>query len=275
MTGYGPLARLYADPRLLPPDANAALLFHRGWYGHKSAGVLADDPEAQTRHLQAVADAVAAVPDRFLTALHRRRGAAVDALAAAAGASAMFVTITPAWRVVIGHGENGLYESGLTLSPVYGVPVLPGSALKGMAAASARSSGAATEAVASLFGSPRPGQEHAVKDGAAAKGVVTVLDALPVSAPRLIVDVLTPHVKPYYDQVNNPRTAVTVPPAEYHNPVPVRFLAVGATEFRTALIGPAAAVRTFFELLREGFDELGIGGKTAAGDGYCQVQEHR
>ena len=38
----------------------------------------------------------------------------------------------PEWRVVVGLKTNTLLESGITLHPVYGFPIVPSSALKGV-----------------------------------------------------------------------------------------------------------------------------------------------
>ena len=111
-------------------------------------------------------------------------------------------------------------------------------------------------------------------------------DALPTNPPTLVLDVLTPHVKDYYDKGNSgdgdtPPTNWSADehhpagyhPAEYHNPVPIRFLAVEKTCFRACLLGPEQDVARCVELLTAGLDDFGIGGKTAAGYGYCSVSE--
>ena len=40
-------------------------------------------------------------------------------------------------RLVVGLGSKGTLEMGLTLHPLYGIPIIPGSALKGLARAAA------------------------------------------------------------------------------------------------------------------------------------------
>lgn len=164
--------------------------------------------------------------------------------------------------------EDSVHETGLTLSPTYGVPVLPGTALKGLAAAAARDREAGwSDLDTTLFGSPRPGQASPAR-----RGSVLVWDGLPIDSPKLVLDVLTPHVKDYYDSGNTKATPDSAP-AEYHNPVPIRFLAVERTSFRAYLIGPPADVTRCVELIRSGLDELGTGGKTAAGYGYGSSPE--
>src|SRR5205823_8655422 len=44
----------------------------------------------------------------------------------------------PHWRVIIGLGTNDLLEGGITLHPVFGFPIVPATALKGISRAYAR-----------------------------------------------------------------------------------------------------------------------------------------
>jgi CRISPR/Cas system CMR subunit Cmr6 (Cas7 group RAMP superfamily) len=245
---------------------NPGLLLYRLWLDADRDEVTTALREAQ---LRAVAAACENVPGDLLDALHARRAVAAASLTERnPGWVWRAVRIEPMWRLVVGHGEDSVHESGLTLSPTYGVPVLPGTALKGLAAAAARASEAGwSDSDTTLFGSPRPKQVFPAHQGS-----VLIWDGLPIAPPKLVLDVLTPHVKEYYDLGNSPRK-LTVAPAEYHNPVPIRFLAVEQTEFRCYLIGPSADVSRGVELIKSGLDELGIGGKTAAGYGYCNAHE--
>lgn len=248
-------------------EVNAALLLNRLWLGADGRHPADAEHEIKLRvgQLTAVANSCQqAVPARMLASAHARRLRAARSLAERRGDAweCRVVTLTPMWRLVVGHGEDSVHESSLTMSQTYGVPVIPGSALKGLAAAVARKAGDTD--VTRLFGSPRP-EDPGTE---AARGSVVIFDALPVEAPKVVVDVLTPHVKPYYDQAAKTGEP-TAAPAEYHNPVPVRFLAVQGTEFRTMLAGPAGDAERVWYLLRDGLDEYGIGGKTSAGYGYC------
>jgi CRISPR-associated protein Cmr6 len=251
---------------------NAALVFTGMWVGKRDNGGLAADATGQLKHLNQVVKAASTVDPGMLAALHRRRRAAAEALAERSGLVVREIVIRPLWRVVVGHGGESNYETGLTFSRTYGVPAWPGSGLKGLAAAQAAApddTDTADEAtMIRLFGSPRPHEP----DQDAHQGGVVVLDALPAERPTLVVDVLTPHQTQYYAQVNT-KGPVTTPPAEYHSPVPVRFLAVAATPFRTLLIGKPGHVREFRSYLQRGLDDRGLGGKTAAGYGYCTVED--
>jgi len=245
---------------------NPALLLHRLWLADARDDVQTALREAQ---LRAVAAACEKVPSDLLDGVHARRAAAAAALAARhPGWTWRSMLIEPMWRLVVGHGEDSVHETGLTLSPTYGVPVLPGTALKGLAAAAARDRETGwSDPDTTLFGAPRPGPASPAR-----RGSVVIWDGLPIDSPTLVLDVLTPHVKDYYDSGNTDGTPDAAP-AEYHNPVPIRFLAVEKTSFRAYVIGPPADVTRCVELISSGLDELGIGGKTAAGYGYGSSPE--
>ncbi|MGQ0776555.1 MAG: type III-B CRISPR module RAMP protein Cmr6 [Pseudonocardiales bacterium] len=267
---------------------NPALLLHRLWLdGDRKATNRAEVRTAlKDAQLRAVAAACAKVPRGLLDAVHARRAAAATALAAShPGWTWRSMRIAPMWRLVVGHGEDSVHETALTLSPTYGVPVLPGTALKGLAAATARAAvrerAAAKDRdsdqpdrdlgdvdIGTLFGTPRPGRK-----AEAHRGSVLVWDALPTHPPKLVLDVLTPHVKDYYDSGNSAGATPNTAPAEYYNPVPIRFLAVEKTLFRAYLIGPPKDVQSVVKLIHSGLDEWGIGGRTAAGYGYCVSRE--
>lgn len=209
-----------------------------------------------------VRTAASTVPVDLLNALHARRAAA----AAARPGSFRKLTITPTGRLVVGHGEDSVLESNLTLSTTYGLPIIPGSALKGACAAQARRASWRPADVLRVFGGPRPDGDS----DPARCGSFEFWDALPLEPPRLVVDVLTPHVQPYYEQANSNKP-ITQPPAEYHNPNVVRFLAVERTPFGTVLTGPDGDLDAVVKLLKAVCEEWGLGGKTAAGYGYCDV----
>jgi len=106
-------------------------------------------------------------------------------------------------RLTIGLDSESVLETSITLHRTYGVPYIPGSALKGLAARYAQNRleeqtwGKDSEAYETLFGDP---------SGA---GYVTFFDALyiPSSAKRgrpLALDVITVHHPDYYRGENSP-----------------------------------------------------------------------
>jgi CRISPR/Cas system CMR subunit Cmr6 (Cas7 group RAMP superfamily) len=216
--------------------------------------------------------------DRGLVAgVARRREAALRALATG-WPSRHYVRLIarPEWRLAVGLGNKANpYEIGLALHGTYGWPVIPGSALKGLAAAWAVASGADAADVWRVLGGTRADVPHPAvgpnrDERAAARGTVCFLDAIPAGEPVVVeADVLTPHVKPYYDGA---AAGSPVPPAEYHNPVPVTFLTVRG-DYAVDVYGSSPEdVELAAEWLAQAGDELGAGAKTAAGYGYLSVR---
>jgi CRISPR/Cas system CMR subunit Cmr6 (Cas7 group RAMP superfamily) len=249
----GPLGKVI-DARLrFGADANALVLLRRVAFFDDGLAKLSDDGKrallrwASSARLGQSADLLAAVG--------RRREAALRSLTSQ---HVRRLTARTEWRLATGLGDKAnAHEIGLALHGTYGWPVIPGSGLKGLTAAWASSSVPAAD-VQRVFGTPTT------------RGTVCFLDAIPVSGGvEVVPDVMTPHVKPYYDSVNS--GSADVPPAEYHNPVPLMFLTVSGA-FAVDLYGPARDdVDLAADWLTKAGDELGAGAKTAAGYGYLEV----
>ena len=165
---------------------------------------------------------------------------------------------TPEWRLVVGLGRESAFETGLTLHRVYGFPYVPGSALKGMTRAWAVATGAAgQQQLEEVFGK---------QEGA---GLAVFFDALPVTPPRLKLDVMNPHYPDYY------RPGRRLPPADWQSPVPVHFITVEqGTRFlfgTSARNGDTTKARQAGQWLQQALQEMGVGGKTTSGYGYWDV----
>lgn len=167
-------------------------------------------------------------------------------------------------RMVVGLGAKGVAETSIQLHHTYGVPFIPGSALKGLAAAYARQClnpqawAANTPAYQTLFGDTT------------AAGYVTFYDALyvpdRVEERPLRADVLTVHHRGYYEGKN-------LPPADWDSPTPVPFLS--ATGRYLIAIGGQAEwnewVDAAFTILSGALAKMGVGAKTSSGYGRLTV----
>lgn len=191
-----------------------------------------------------------------------------------------------AGRLIIGLGIENVIEAGIRLHQLYGMPIIPGSALKGLAAhycaqiwgqADPRfgrpSAEEEEEYAAFLAGKGEPPPENfyrllfgSIPDG----GCVVFYDAwyIPESASSpLVLDVMTPHHLKWNDVVH------PQPPTDFDDPQPVPFLAAtGRFLFAISWQGPKADSADAWlsrtgELLREALREWGIGGKTTSGYG--------
>lgn len=179
-------------------------------------------------------------------------------------------------RLLVGHGNASPTGVGLTLHHTWGVPVVPGSSLKGVLAGYLRAvyGDAAMEARRRLFGVP--GEDG---EGAHAGEVifhdaqwvpyrrVTGADRSPTFLSR---DVLTVHHAGWYGGTSSW-------PNDYESPNPVAFLSVRPRGcFLVALsLAPGmeadAQAEAFLKWTAQRLDEAlchwGVGGKTAAGYG--------
>lgn len=193
--------------------------------------------------------------DRLVTNFYERWRAIVVAQKALT-----FEAITD-WRMVVGLGGTSVLETAMTLHRVYGLPIIPGSALKGLTRAYAEVSvepSPGAEELEAVFGS-EPGKTPLVA------GKVIFFDAVPLKVPQLKLDVINPHYADYYEGKS--------PPADYLSPRPVYFLTVDERSgFAFALAARETGAREYAvfaeKWLRGGLEELGIGAKTAAGYGY-------
>jgi CRISPR-associated protein Cmr6 len=168
-------------------------------------------------------------------------------------------------RLAIGLGAESVVETSIALHRTYGVPYIPGSALKGLAAAYAHQwldderwrKGAAAHRV--MFGDTTRA------------GYVTFFDALYVPGSGherrpLWPDVLTVHHPDYYQQSG----AALRPPADWDSPNPVPFL-TATGRYLLAVAGPPAWRTAALDILAEALREIGIGAKTSSGYGRMAI----
>lgn len=178
-------------------------------------------------------------------------------------------------RLIVGLGSESVLETGLRLHHTYGVPIIPGSALKGLAShychdvwGQRHDAGAAQENTLFQHGA----RYHSLLFGTTEDGgVVTFHDAwiLPQSlSGALRLDVMTPHHPKW--QTNE------APPTDFDSPVPVSFLSVaGVFDVSLSWSGPAGAspvqagawTELAMQILLEALDDWGVGGKTSSGYG--------
>jgi len=210
------------------------------------------------------------VPAGYAQAFDRWRGSF-------SAAETLMVEATTTGRLVIGLGNKNVLEMGLRLDHTWGMPFLPGSALKGLASR-----------VAHLHlngdGWKRPGppgeldagEFHAFLFGSVEQaGAVIFHDAWwkPDSKVKNVpieLDVMTVHHPKYYQNPDQPE-----PPSDFDSPIPNAF----ATTFGTFVVvlekafpdveaGWLAIAR---DLLARGFQIEGLGAKTNAGYGRLSI----
>lgn len=262
-------------------DANALVVLHRVAFVDQGGRI---DDTGTAALLRWAAQTGLGQDSKLVRVVAGRRQRALTALRAR-GYEVKRLQVRPQWRLAVGLGNRAnAHEIGLSLHGTYGWPVIPGSTLKGLTRACALEVGAQPERVVAVLGLSRvappddqeaesPPDEDLPNEG---RGAVRFLDAIPDGNPVGVrLDVLTPHVKPYYDAIARRDSEKQIrPPAEYHNPVPVQFLVVDRGSFAVDLVGSVADdVRQAAEWCAAALDELGVGAKTSAGYGYATATQ--
>jgi CRISPR-associated protein Cmr6 len=238
----------------------------------------------------------------------------VDAwVASFARTSARLFTLTLDARFLIGHGNASGTDVGLTVHHTWGVPIVPGSALKGTLAHHVattygsdpsvttpdpahdpwRGAGWAGTAIArgpgefyrALFGAPDAYDDRATGAPGAARGYVVFHDALYLGVASPVREVLSPA-----PESTQPFAADTLTvhqkryyddrgksePCDHDDPNPVGFLTVRPkAQFVVVLEGPPDWTALAGQLLRESLAQRGIGGKTSSAYGRATLTDAR
>lgn len=193
-------------------------------------------------------------------------------------------------RLIVGLGSENVLETGIRLHHTYGMPILPGSALKGLAAHYCDQVWGAADAkfkrttkdedeayrkyLKGVGPKPQDNYHRLLFGTSDDNGCIIFHDGwyVPDSAPRqdgvphpLALDVMTPHHPKWLDG--------SVAPTDFDSPTPVPFLSV-AGKFRIAVTwnGPEHGEAQRWKelalsLLKQALSEWGIGGKTSSGYG--------
>ena len=212
-------------------------------------------------------------------------------------------------RLIVGLGGDNVLETGLTLHHTYGVPFIPGSALKGLAAhycdevwgqRHEPDSAKLTDdnhkfrrlrhrEVCGKNGvHSDTGTFHEILFGTTDdSGHIIFHDAWiePASLTGqpdsgLVLDVMTPHHGDYYSDKHyedGPKHGELIPPTDFDDPNPVTFLSV-AGKFHIAVSCDVAGeegqawAKLAFDLLTKALQDWGVGGKTSSGYGRLGLE---
>ena len=157
------------------------------------------------------------------------------------------LVFSPDWRLIVGIGSASVYEVGMTLHHIYGIPYIPASSIKGLVRTWLIQNGWGMEEeseadafqesklMCDIFGCPekteygdkpkknKPSYYKANHPTIAEKqGDVVFFDAFPMSAPKIEADIMNVHYPDYYKD-DEGRTA----PTDFQSPNPIPFLTVG------------------------------------------------
>ena len=199
----------WATPYPLPRNTSEALMAQ----GHcENFSLLMDrylaygDNRGQLQLLRELADRRALVPNfTGQTELIEAHHARWQLLAAELGA--ITFTARPEWRVIVGLGTNDILGGGMSLHPIFGFPIIPATALKGVSRAYAR------------WVLERPEEEldkrfGKADDQGALRGDLLFLEGIPTTSPVVERDVINPIFGAYYRDAATPPANYLAPPAD-------------------------------------------------------------
>ncbi len=283
-----------AEPEMLPSFlheqptnvGHPGLRWERFGFGYRdSRGAYSADKKAWANDLakSAVVDKEeTAARAAALEAYAERLKRIVEAPAQFGAPPGVVFKLRLASNLVIGMGLPSPVENSLMFHPTLGCPYLPGSTLKGAVEAFVDEwvntqpeevQAIVPEEFRRIFGQPhrlRGKDRHA--ENVTGLGSVIFMDAVPLQWPRLVPDVMTPHVGDYLTNENGRLS-------ESNSPKPIYFQVVApGVEFQFAFRptrpragGDPSEIDTDCALaagwLVATLENLGIGAKTKAGYG--------
>ncbi len=214
-------------------------------------------------------------------------------------------------RLLVGHGNSSASDIGLTVHHTWGVPLIPGSALKGLAAhyldavygpsdpdktpweqegeeriraayqgvswRGRRIERGPGEVYRALFGAPDADGDDAMRENGleagATAGLVTFHDALYVPGSVREDKPFVADVLTVHQKGYYDSAGGSLP-NDSDSPNPVAFLTVRpGVRFLLALSGPPEWTELAERLLRDALEKWGVGGKTSAGYGRLIAPE--
>ena len=224
------------------------------------------------------------------------------------GANLRSFSATPEWRLIIGMGNESVYETSITLHHIYGIPYLRAESIKGSLRSfiitecfcSNEELAIQDQGFCEMFGCPKKVNQTQSYYNAEIKGVLEFFEAFPLSKPEIVPDIMNSHYGDYYS-IDAQGTNV-IPPADYLKLNPIFFLTVTGAPFEIHLAIekevekpiPMASARMrvlarklgvqntayrasptyllFAEAcLKEVLATRGIGAKTSSGYGYANI----
>lgn len=240
---------------LQSPGSNAGLVFDKFFASWNATFTELQGASAKLNWVNRFANAACPCDPNWAA----RQRALVEAL----GGTVWRATATS--RFITGTGIANPLENGFVWHHSFGCPYLPASGLKGALGAYWRQwDGNDIACAKRLFGE------------AAQAGAAMVFDMIPFSGVRLCAEVMTPHYGPWYQKGEIP--------GDWHDPVPIPFLAVEAGAVFQIAVAPRVggnaqppAWRDDLNLLRRRLSEklewTGLGAKTAVGYGRFKLGE--
>ena len=174
-------------------------------------------------------------------------------------------------RMIVGLGSESVLETSIALHRTYGVPYIPGSALKGLAASYAR------QYLGDDWQSEKENGAFKIVFGDTADaGYITFFDALYVpgtgyKGQALYPDVITVHHQDYYSGKGSPTDMDSPNPVPFLSATGIYLVALAAPEIADSK-GKKAWINATFAILQNALKTMGVGAKTSSGYGRLELE---
>lgn len=197
------------------------------------------------------------------------------------------------WRLIVGLGASHPQETSMTLHHIFGIPYIPGSALKGASRhymiwkfvdenekklSSLLDKSNFAELLKELNKALEKEENLTVSVGNISfkdlihifgtqnrQGKIIFFDAYPIEEIKLKIDIMNPHYPDYYTKDK--------PPTDWQNPIPIKFLTVEDTKFRFYLATKHKdqnLLNHARKILNDALLNYGVGAKTSLGYGLFE-----
>jgi CRISPR-associated protein Cmr6 len=197
------------------------------------------------------------------------------------------------WRLIVGLGASHPQETSMTLHHIFGIPYIPGSALKGSSRhymiwkfvdeneeelKSLLGKSNFAELLKELNKALEKEENLTVSVGNISfkdlihifgtqnrQGKIIFFDAYPIEEIKLKIDIMNPHYPDYYTKDK--------PPTDWQNPIPIKFLTVENTKFRFYLAAKDKdqnLLNHARKILNDALLNYGVGAKTSLGYGLFE-----
>jgi len=197
------------------------------------------------------------------------------------------------WRLIVGLGASHPQETSMTLHHIFGIPYIPGSALKGVSRHymiwkfvdenekklnSLLDISNFVELLEKLNKALEKEENLPVSVGNISfkdlihifgtqnrQGKIIFFDAYPIEEIKLKIDIMNPHYPDYYTKDK--------PPTDWQNPIPIKFLTVEDTKFRFYLATKHKdqnLLNHARKILNDALLNYGVGAKTSLGYGLFE-----
>ncbi len=181
---------------------------------------------------------------------------------------------------VTGMGNEHPVENGFLWHYTLGVPYLSGSQVKGLVRSLIEQyyqEHDKADVLLRWFGSEDKDPQKQKNDNQV--GELIFFDAIPTKQPMLTVDIMTPHMGDWYAKggdISNVTKDSDKIPADWHDPVPIPFLAVKEATFLFSIAKRPNSdidINDVFACLDKALTYCGAGAKTQTGYGFMTSEE--